>query len=167
MHDPMTLAFDIRVRKHQLVEIWHVDPEKGGDDNSCGWTFPHLTKYEMALADSLWDNEHDNLRPWFAHLSRYDAIYRICQLFRIHKSLIRPWYKHPRWHIHHWKIQIPFVLYLRRRLFSRCAGCGERFSWRYSPVSTHWGQPRRHWWESEVGVYHHDCYRKREEATHV
>ena len=49
MHDPMTVAFEIRSpikRKNKffpegyrqsLVTIWHVDPEKDGTDDSCGW----------------------------------------------------------------------------------------------------------------------------------
>lgn len=50
MHDPMTVAHEIKwpisFRKNSisgekyynpLLTIWHVDPEKDGTDNSCGW----------------------------------------------------------------------------------------------------------------------------------
>lgn len=49
MHDPMTVAFEIksplkkkseffpRGYRNTLVTIWHVDPEKDGTDDSCGW----------------------------------------------------------------------------------------------------------------------------------
>ena len=46
MHDPQTVAFDIYLGRKQkknghyrtpLVTIWHVDPEKDGTDDSCGW----------------------------------------------------------------------------------------------------------------------------------
>lgn len=33
MHDPCTMAFDIK----NIVTIWHRDPEKDGSDDSCGW----------------------------------------------------------------------------------------------------------------------------------
>jgi|CXWL01.1.fsa_nt_gi hypothetical protein len=43
MHDPSTVAFDIKnpfSRKEYpdtLITIWHCDPEKDGTDDSCGW----------------------------------------------------------------------------------------------------------------------------------
>lgn len=40
MHDPRTLAFDVRnpFKKYDsLLRIWHVDPERDGSDDSCGW----------------------------------------------------------------------------------------------------------------------------------
>jgi hypothetical protein len=39
---------------------------------------------------------------------------------------LRPWYKHPRWHIHHWSIQIPIWQRFRRRWFDKCSQCGKR-----------------------------------------
>jgi len=39
----------------------------------------------------------------------------------------RPWYKHPRWHIHHWKFQFHTWQYLKRGLFDRCSICGKGF----------------------------------------
>ena len=49
MHDPMTVAFEIKwpfggwkdksghVYRPNLITIWHVDPETDGSDDSCGW----------------------------------------------------------------------------------------------------------------------------------
>jgi hypothetical protein len=46
MHDPKTVAFEIKnpfVKRDKghyrptLITIWHVDPEKDGTDDSCGW----------------------------------------------------------------------------------------------------------------------------------
>jgi hypothetical protein len=50
MHDPQTVAFDIKApwfkrwpngeRYHPtILTIWHVDPEKGGSDDSCGRSY--------------------------------------------------------------------------------------------------------------------------------
>ena len=127
MHDPMTVAFDIRrpwpVKRQMLgggkyypsiVTIWHVDPETDGTDRSCGY------------------------------LSYVEG---------------RAWYKHPRWHIWHWRIQVHFLQALKRRLFSRCSRCGKSFAWGYAPMSDSWNSSGPRWFRGESGVYHHECSR--------
>lgn len=42
MHDPHTLAHEINIpwfkgKKIRIASIWHIDPEKDGTDDSCGW----------------------------------------------------------------------------------------------------------------------------------
>lgn len=39
---------------------------------------------------------------------------------------LRPWYKHPRWHIRHWSLQIHPLQKLKRRYFDKCSICGKR-----------------------------------------
>lgn len=39
---------------------------------------------------------------------------------------IRPWYKHPKWHIHHWEIQFHPYQQIKRRYFDKCCVCGKR-----------------------------------------
>lgn len=75
MHDPMTVAFEIRYpwRKHPkghkhwpngyretAITIWHVDPEKRGGDDSCGWFAPPLNERDLAFAKELadWEEKH-------------------------------------------------------------------------------------------------------------
>ncbi len=41
---------------------------------------------------------------------------------RFHRS----WYKHPRWHIHHWQIQFVFIRDIKRRYWDKCSVCGKR-----------------------------------------
>ncbi len=69
----------------------------------------------------------------------------------------RPWWKHPKWHIHHWQIQVPLVTKLKRFLFSRCEKCGGRFSWNESPISNSWNSTGPLWFRSQKGVYHSKC----------
>lgn len=39
---------------------------------------------------------------------------------------LQPWYKHARWHIHHWKIQFHPWEQFRRRYWDKCCVCGKR-----------------------------------------
>ena len=45
----------------------------------------------------------------------------------------RPWWKHPRWHVHHWKINFHLPRNLRR-MFQPCATCGKGLGFGVSPV---------------------------------
>lgn len=50
----------------------------------------------------------------------------------------KPWWKHPRWHVHHWRLN--FDLWRNvKRMFQRCAGCGKRLGFGYSPTTFSWG----------------------------
>lgn len=46
----------------------------------------------------------------------------------------RPWWRHPRWHVHHWKINFDLGRNLRR-MFSRCPACRKPLGFGYSPFS--------------------------------
>lgn len=71
----------------------------------------------------------------------------------------QPWWKHPRWHIRHWEIQVHPWQNLRRWLLTRCCRCGKRFGYGESPVSSSWDSPPLRWFRGEVGLYHMDCSR--------
>lgn len=55
---------------------------------------------------------------------------------------LQPWYKHPRWHIYHWRIQLHPWQNLRRRYFLKCCICGKR-GFKSAPMSD-WGGTK-HW----------------------
>ena len=54
MHDPMTVAFEVKYPwrdkssgttklfpkgyRRTFITVWHVDPETDGSDDSCGWS---------------------------------------------------------------------------------------------------------------------------------
>lgn len=40
----------------------------------------------------------------------------------------RPWWRHPRWHVHHWRFQVHPWQALKRML-TRCNTCGKRFGY--------------------------------------
>lgn len=47
-------------------------------------------------------------------------------VYRCFRKYYRPWYKHPRWHIHHWSIQFHPLQNLKRRYWDKCCKCGKR-----------------------------------------
>lgn len=47
-------------------------------------------------------------------------------VYRSWKRYKRPWHKHPRWHICHWKIQFHPWQNIKRRYWDRCSVCGKR-----------------------------------------
>src|SRR6266850_1233431 len=83
MYDPMTQAFDIkypwrkygktgrdefqRSYRESFITIWHVDPEKNGTDDSCGWSRPTLSKDQWARIKSIAGDEARE--PWYQQYS--------------------------------------------------------------------------------------------------
>lgn len=64
----------------------------------------------------------------------------VCDIF----NKLRPWYKHPRWHIHHWRITFPIFRMWYRHNLERCDRCHNRF--KRQSVYTDW-QGTEHWCE--------------------
>ena len=83
---------------------------------------------------------------------------RLAWIFaRCYLQLIRPWYRHPRWHFWHWRLQVHPYQLLRRFLLSRCCKCGGRFKYGESPVTDQWDNPKPKFLQGETGLYHGDC----------
>lgn len=224
MHDPMTVAHEIKwpisFRKNSisgekyynpLITIWHIDPEKDGTDDSCGWFkrahhgdqvllerikkdfafdfqywfndagYPKFSTIAIAVdmySKAAWalfkfnrrrhrrfmrkylydiihfaENHVDSLHPAItmkygveskdARVNHFAAI--------IYGDILRkitPWYKHPRWHIHHWKIQFHPWQNFKRRHFDKCCICGKR-GFKSSPMSD---------WDG-TKMWHQECDR--------
>jgi hypothetical protein len=129
MRDPKTVAHEIfprfrlfgkLVRLPHLITIWHVDPETDGTDNSCDWFGTKLSE-----ANGWYQGDLDDMK-WMSDDTR-KAIKYIWYKFH-HVLAPRPWYKHPKWHVHHWQVQIIPLQRCKRWVFSRCVLCGGRFS---------------------------------------
>lgn len=172
MHDPMTVAFDIKSPfrgkpsqwspkgyRETWITIWHVDPEADGTEDSCdwfGWKRP-LSPEERAIFDALYNLETilDN-RPFFpdheAH-ARFqplkDSIRQLCKR--------KGWRIHPRWHIWHWKIQIHPLQQLKRMLFSRCCKCGGWFKYGESCIGYSWNGRGPGWFRNRENIAHIRC----------
>jgi len=208
MHDPMTLIWSMKWPKWliraasilgiqlktytSLLDIWHIDPETDGTDNSCDWfggrklsdsdkkiveslvqddqsdhylrsqsvldsgvvmnpkyqykrmpaglMYPlvfgvwrtiawrrdrreSVSPKELAHILDLASNPVDNLQSLLVNNDGYlkDDDERVREFIRVvmgnYIRFHRPWYRHPRWHIHHWEINIPFMQNLKRWLF--------------------------------------------------
>jgi hypothetical protein len=111
-----------------IVTLWHVDPEVGGDDDSCSRAY--LNRWRDAHKDG------DALRTWFWF-----------QLVKRHR-----W-----WHVRHWRVQVRAWQSFNRWAWSRCTHCGGRFRWGYSPVSHSWYGTGPRWRRGEEDIYHHEC----------
>lgn len=184
MHDPMTVAHEIRrpwpsrssfkatsddvrwrVRLHH--DHWI---EVGGDNCGCP-------------GDPLDTNRKHNPFPWWKPRS-YTAFWRLAGRDFYWPPLLVIWHVEPgghdgltvcsrryqdkhgkwhytkgwRWHVHHWKLQVPPLQHARRSLLTRCAWCGGK-SRNGDPVNCGrgWHAERSRWWQGEPGLYHSDC----------
>jgi hypothetical protein len=106
----------------------------------------------------------DNLRVPFASATSPASCAEFFMLvFLAYSRFKRPVWKHPRWHIWHWRLQIHPWQALRRRLFDRCEHCGEPFR-RESPVTSRWELEPPGWFQSTRGLFHRNCFDERGRA---
>lgn len=212
-----------------FITIWHVDPEKDGSDDSCGWSYPKLTKRQKTiLHNTAWTEGHNphflrcmskvwdgtvadaeslhrglallvnrvlHLGMSFEQLSQYaaervhinsgvgkagdafcflpgwhsnnpndskddrDRYFEgmLCGVARSLLDIKRPWWKHPKWHFWHLKLQVHPWQTFRRWALSRCCKCGKGFKWGESCVSTCWDAPKLKFLRSETHIMHDRC----------
>lgn len=117
-----------------------------------GLTARHIAEF---LFQESFPGDRDDTFPWW----RLPANELARLIARRYLRLTRPWWRHPRWHVHHWRLQLCPWQTLRRWLFSRCRGCGKRFAWGYSPLSTSWSSRPPRLFRGEEHVYHPECVR--------
>jgi hypothetical protein len=120
----------------------------------------------LHFAENSCDSLHDDIVQHYGPRSGTvrDQAYRMAAcVYSWVLRADRPWWKHPRWHVHHWRFQIHPLQALRRRLLSRCEVCGKGFGAGESVVGRCWSEPPRRWFESFRGeryVRHADCDRR-------
>lgn len=106
---------------------------QNGKEGACrNWRLKTFTKQRdvAGVATRLALCSFDNL----SHVETPESAVRlIAAALNRH---FKPWYKHPRWHVWHWKLQVHPLQQLRRVLFDRCAKCKKGFKWGYYPTST-------------------------------
>lgn len=110
------------------------------------------------FAENNTDSMHDSIVLRYGPEKREERIRSAASV--VYGCILRwtqPWYRHPRWHVWHWRFQVHPWQTLRRWLFSRCSHCGKQFPWGYSPVSHTWESERPKLFRGERGVYHSEC----------
>lgn len=150
MHDPLVVAFEIRrpwPRRSPPVTNrgprWHIGW-------SPFWTLAGRSFYFPSLV-TVWHREpggHDSgeICRHYRRGQRSDGTWST--------TVLHGW----RLHVNHWRIQVPPLQGLRRRLLTRCEWCGGRSRKRDAVnVSHSWNRARGPWWRGERGLFHLDC----------
>lgn len=90
--------------------------------------FMRKNLYElMRFAENNIDSMHNSITQRYGKEDREDRIDNaVSVIYPYVCRVLRPWYKHPRWHIHHWKIQLHPWQRLKRRFWDKCCKCGKR-----------------------------------------
>jgi hypothetical protein len=135
MHDPLTVAFEIaRPWPHRYSRIL-----KTSGGVNIGWK----RLWVVGSHEYYWP---DMVIVWHVEPGGHDAG-SVCG----HRS-------HWRWHVHHYRLQLPPLQDLRRRLLTRCAWCGGR-STKANPVnvSPGWGSEKTPFWRGERNLFHRLC----------
>lgn len=124
-----------------------------------GWQYgKSLSPKELNFIYSLDANPVDNLRMDVTNVTNTETCADLFMIvYQNYLRFNRHWYRHPRWHFWHWRLQIHPWQTFRRWMFSRCAGCGRHFAWGYSPVTHQWNYKRPKLFRSEENVYHTEC----------
>lgn len=136
MHDPLTVAFEIRSPWPKTIEWKTKQAARTGTRwkiSGAFWVLAGRGLYFPSL-----------ITIWHRDPSGYDDT--TCRRKR--------W----RLHVHHWRLQVHPLQQLRRSLLTRCAWCGGR-SVKGDPVcvSHSWDGPRGRWWQGEPALFHADC----------
>lgn len=166
MHDPMTVAFDVpgpvprrKIWTPKGGPRWGVgisrrtNPENLGE-RTYPWWRPrgytlHLAgrAYELRTLVTVWHVEPDGRDSG-----------EVCSRWRRHPDgtamVSHAW----RWHVHHWRIQVPALQAARRWLLTRCEWCGgpSRRGRRVN-VSHQWDREPGPWWRGDRGLFHTEC----------
>ena len=102
----------------------------------------------MRLATNLALNEADNLQ------TNNDPETFVRSIVAALTRRFRPWWRHPRWHVHHWQINFDLWRNLRRATVERCGTCRKAIGFNICPIKT------------SAETYHHsDCFQEAERAA--
>jgi len=81
----------------------------------------------MSFAENNIDSMHDNITQRYGRSEREQRIdSAVSIIYPYVCRMLRPWYRHPRWHIHHWKIQFHPWQNIKRRYWTKCSKCKKR-----------------------------------------
>lgn len=112
------------------------------------WRFMEKNMYRIV---AFAENPHDSMLNTIQNKYREKREERVASLAQmIYGCILRwdqKWWRHPRWHIHHWQIQIHPVQKIWNWLTRRCCKCGKRFKYNECPIGS---------WDGS-SVWHERC----------
>lgn len=113
----------------------------------------------MFFAENTTDSLHDSMTLKFGNDTRREDRLRTmaCIIYGWILRREQRWWQHPRWHMHHWKLQVHAIQQFKRWAFSRCCKCGGRFRFGESPVTSNWNSKGPRWFRGQTDIYHDDC----------
>lgn len=105
----------------------------------------HPDSHEIVCARQAQQEAQNSARSAPSAALNPESYNRLCLALasRI-KRLRRPWWRHPRWHLHHWRLQFHPWQRFKRRHISRCHKCGGTFQ---DEIPSSLGQ----------NIYHQSC----------
>jgi hypothetical protein len=123
------LALTLMVtRELELRRWWNGQDGKSGA-HGAGWRRVFMRRRDVTdEAHSLALNPLDNLSS-VEEPQRYVHLIAAALNRRF-----RPWWRHPRWHLHHWRVNFDLARNVRR-IFQRCGTCGKGLGFGVSPLS--------------------------------
>lgn len=140
MHDPLTVAFEIR-RPWPRVDAYGT---RQAARNGVRWRVRRHHHTVIAGRAVRWPSL---ITVWHRDPSGYDST--TCPIYPS-----RSW----RFHVHHWRLQVHPLQEWRRCLLTRCTWCeGRSVKGDWVNVSHSWDGPRARWWQGEKGLFHRDC----------
>lgn len=118
------LALCLMVARQLELRRWWNGQDGNGGAHAIWWrkTFTRERRVDdlaIDLALGIGDN--------FASVESAEHLLRLMAAALSRK--FKPWWRHPRWHVHHWKFQVHPWQQLKRWAFDRCSGCGKGFRW--------------------------------------
>lgn len=111
-----------------------------------GWMYGNKTNFltsgELEYIMQLASNPVDNFKN--RKIENEDSFVEMfISIWRIFRGYHRPWYKHPRWHIHHWSIQFHPWQEFHSKNLRKCVRCKRRGS---KSWYGHWGSKYNECW---------------------
>ena len=110
----------------------------------------------LHFAENTTDSLHDSITSRFGGEKRDERIKHFASC--IYGYILREerhWWQHPKFHLHHWRIQVPLFQQVKRAFFDRCYKCKKGFKRGESVMSN---------WDGDT-IWHDDCENRNRNQT--
>lgn len=119
-------TYGIVINLFWMAAFVHFGEGSHGRERAFRFIQSHLAEI-LFFAENPIDSLQDGIVGRFGFDKRDDRIRSMASC--IYSWILRaerPWYKAPRWHFWHWRVQVHPLQSLKRRFFDKCIVCGKR-----------------------------------------